>query len=43
MSTVMSMGNLFDPKLVTDLFNRVKGKSSVAALEAFASERISGK
>ena len=42
MSTVMSMGNLFDPKLVTDLFNRVKGKSSVAALCAQEPVKFTG-
>lgn len=42
MSTVLSMGNLFDPKLVTDLFNRVKGKSSVAALCAQEPVKFTG-
>lgn len=32
MSTVLSKGDLFDPKLVKELFSQVKGKSSVAAL-----------
>lgn len=29
---VLSKGNLFDPELVTDLINKVKGKSSLAVL-----------
>lgn len=29
---VLSKGNLFDPALVTDLINKVKGKSSIAVL-----------
>lgn len=32
MAEVLNMSELFDPKLVKDLFNKVKGKSSVAAL-----------
>lgn len=32
MSNPLSRGTLFDPVLVTDLFNKVKGKSSVAVL-----------
>lgn len=32
MADVLNMGELFDPKLVKSLFNKVKGKSSVAAL-----------
>lgn len=32
MADVLSMSELFDPKLVKSLFNKVKGKSSVAAL-----------
>lgn len=32
--SVLSRGNLFDPSLVTDLVNKVKGKSSLAALSA---------
>ena len=32
MATVLSKGDLFDPKLVKELFNQVRGKSSVAAL-----------
>lgn len=32
MSETLNMSNLFDPELVTDLFNRVRGKSSLAAL-----------
>lgn len=32
MSTEQSRGNLFDPSLVTDLINKVKGKSSLAVL-----------
>ena len=28
----LSKGNLFDPELVTDLINKVKGKSSLAVL-----------
>lgn len=31
---VLSKGNLFDPVLVTDLINKVKGKSSLAVLSA---------
>lgn len=34
MSNPMSKGTLFDPVLVADLFNKVKGKSSVAVLSA---------
>lgn len=34
MTTEMSRGNLFDPTLVTDLINKVKGKSSLAVLSA---------
>ncbi len=34
MSTELSKGNLFDPVLVTDLINKVKGKSSLAVLSA---------
>lgn len=30
--TVLSKGNLFDPKLVTDLINKVQGKSSLALM-----------
>lgn len=30
--TTLSKGNLFDPELVTDLINKVKGKSSLAVL-----------
>lgn len=30
--TVLSKGSLFEPKLVTDLITKVKGKSSIAAL-----------
>ena len=30
--TVLSKGNLFEPQLVTDLINKVKGKSSLALL-----------
>ncbi|RRD68186.1 MULTISPECIES: hypothetical protein, partial [unclassified Desulfovibrio] len=29
---VLSKGTLFDPELVTDLINKVKGKSSLAVL-----------
>lgn len=32
MATELSRGNLFEPQLVTDLFNKVKGKSSLAVL-----------
>lgn len=32
MSTVASKGSLFDPKLVSDLISKVKGKSSLAVL-----------
>lgn len=32
--TVLSKGNLFDPQLVGDLINKVKGKSSLAVLSA---------
>lgn len=32
MAAVQSMGDMFDPKVVKDLFNKVRGKSSVAAL-----------
>lgn len=32
MAEVLSKGTLFSPELVTDLFNKVKGKSSVAIL-----------
>lgn len=32
MADVLSKGTLFNPELVTDLFNKVKGKSSVAIL-----------
>ncbi|HBN83962.1 MAG TPA: phage major capsid protein [Clostridiales bacterium] len=32
MAEVLSKGNLFDPELVTDLINKVKGKSSIAVL-----------
>lgn len=32
MSTVLSKGDLFDPKLVKKLFSQVKGKSAIAAL-----------
>lgn len=32
MATEQSRGTLFDPKLVTDLLNKVKGKSSLAVL-----------
>lgn len=32
MADVLSKGNLFDPILVTDLFDKVRGKSSVATL-----------
>ena len=32
MANVQSMGDMFDPKVVKDLFNKVRGKSSVAAL-----------
>lgn len=32
MSEVLNMSDLFDPELVEDLFNQVRGKSSVAAL-----------
>lgn len=32
MPEVLNMSNLFDPELVKDLFNRVRGKSSLAAL-----------
>ena len=32
MAEVLSKGNLFDPALVTDLINKVKGKSSIAVL-----------
>ncbi len=32
MAEVMSKGTLFHPELVTDLFNKVRGKSSVAVL-----------
>jgi hypothetical protein len=31
---VLSKGNLFDPVLVTDLINKVKGHSSLAVLSA---------
>lgn len=31
---VLSKGNLFEPQLVTDLINKVKGKSSLAVLSA---------
>ena len=34
MSEVLSKGTLFDPELVKDLINKVKGKSSLAALSA---------
>lgn len=34
MADVLSRGNLFDPVLVTDLINKVKGKSSLAVLSA---------
>ena len=29
MADILSRGNLFDPVLVTDLFDKVKGKSAV--------------
>ena len=32
MATEMSRGNLFDPELVGDLINKVKGKSSISIL-----------
>lgn len=32
MSNPMNKGNLFDPELVSDLFNKVRGKSSLAVL-----------
>lgn len=32
MATELSRGNLFDPQIVADLFNKVKGKSSLALL-----------
>lgn len=32
--TVLSKGSLFDPELVTDLINKVKGKSSLAVLSS---------
>ncbi|MDO5015285.1 MAG: phage major capsid protein [Clostridia bacterium] len=32
MATELSRGNLFEPQLVTDLFNKVTGKSSLAVL-----------
>ena len=32
MPEVLNMSNLFDPELVKELFNRVRGKSSLAAL-----------
>lgn len=32
MADVLQKGNLFDPELVNDLFSKVKGKSSLAAL-----------
>ena len=32
MATELSRGTLFDPKLVTDLFNKVKGESSLALM-----------
>lgn len=34
MATELSRGNLFDPVLVKDLINKVKGKSSIAVLSA---------
>lgn len=34
MATELSRGSLFDPVLVTDLLNKVKGKSSLAVLSA---------
>ena len=34
MGTQLSKGNLFDPVLVKDLINKVKGKSSIAVLSA---------
>ena len=34
MATELSRGNLFDPELVKDLVNKVKGKSSLAVLSA---------
>lgn len=34
MGDVLTRGNLFDPVLVTDLINKVKGKSSLAVLSA---------
>lgn len=34
MADVLSKGTLFEPKLVTDLINKVKGKSSLAVLSA---------
>lgn len=34
MAEVLSRGNLFDPVLVTDLINKVNGRSSLAALSA---------
>ena len=34
MSAVLSKGNLFDPELVTDLINKVKGKSALAIMSA---------
>lgn len=34
MTDVLSRGNLFEPVLVTDLINKVKGKSSLAVLSA---------
>ena len=36
MADVLSKGTLFSPELVTDLYNKVKGKSSVAILHAQA-------
>lgn len=42
MADVLSMGELFDPKLVKSLFNQVKGKSSVAVLSGQTPVEFSG-
>ena len=34
MTTVLSKGTMFDPELVSDLINKVKGHSSLAVLSA---------
>ncbi|MCQ4677715.1 phage major capsid protein, partial [Enterococcus avium] len=40
--TTLSRGSLFEPELVTDLINKVKGKSSLAILSQQAAIRFDG-